>query len=347
MARRFLAAITLTILASCATADAPRQVAARFPARLPDLTTFALIETDAGRSPPRRLTVAQAADVLASFDVIFIGEAHRHPGSHLAEMELFRAIHERAPALSLSMEQFERDVQPVVNDYLAGKIGEVAFMRKARAWGNYETTYRPLVEYAKENHLPVIAANAPEKVVRCVGLEGLSFLGRMKAEQRGWVAASVHASDGPYRDKFMGFATGDAAHGGDPNRKDDKNPSEIARRAFEAQVTRDDTMAESIYKHLMENPGRKVVHITGSFHSDGFLGTVERLQARDPKLRIAVVSPTDTDGAVSLALKPSEASQGTIILVIRALPDAYANEAELKAAIKNEVKARDDLKCEL
>jgi uncharacterized iron-regulated protein len=307
-----------------------------------------LIETDAGRMSPRRISVAEAADVLATYDVIFIGEEHTHPASHLAEMDLFRAIYERAPNLSLSMEQFERDVQPVVDDYLAGKVGEATLISKGRAWGNYDTSYRPLVEFAKNHHLPVVAANAPEKAVRCIGLEGLAFLGRMKPEQRGWVAASVHETDGAYRKKFMGFAMGDAGHGGDPDKKGDKDPSEAARRAFEAQVARDDTMAESISRHLMANPGRKVVHLTGSFHSDGFLGTVERLQERDPKLRIAVVTPTDTkDGTISLALKPGTAAAGTIVLVIRPLPDDYVTEDEMKAAIAREVKARKDSKCEL
>ncbi|MGZ6176352.1 MAG: ChaN family lipoprotein [Candidatus Binataceae bacterium] len=339
-------AVCLALLASCATTPAPPP-AERFPATLPDLTSYALIETDAGMGPPRRISLDRAADILATYDVIFVGEAHTNPGNHLAEMELFRALYRRAPALTLSMEQFERDVQPVVDDYLAGKIGEASLITKGRAWGNYDTSYRPLVEFAKEHHLPVIAANAPEKAVRCIGLDGLAFLGRMKPEQRAWVAASVHASDGRYRDKFMGFAMGDAAHGGDPDKKGDKTPSDAARRAFEAQVTRDDTMAESIYRHLMANPGRKVMHLNGSFHSDGFLGTVERLQARDPRLKIAVVSPTDTKGEVLLALKPSEAAAGTIVLVIRSLPEDYATEAEMKAAIARQVSARKESKCEL
>src|SRR5438105_14059190 len=112
---------------------------------LPDLFSFDLMRSEPGKSPVY-LTVAQAADELKNYDVIFVGEWHDHEGNHLAEMALFREIDARGPQLALSMEQFERDVQPVLDDYMAGRIGEEALQQKGRAWGNYAESYRPLVE---------------------------------------------------------------------------------------------------------------------------------------------------------------------------------------------------------
>ena len=332
-------------LGGCATQPGPS-----LQTRLPDLTSFMLVRTDAGAHAPQAMSVDQAADVLATYDVVFIGESHRHPGNHLAEMELFRAIHARAPMLSLAMEQFERDVQPVVDDYLAGKIGETPFMEKSRAWNNYTTSYRPLIEYAKEHKLPVIAANAPEDVVRCVGKEGEAFFARMKPEQRGWAAAELHTQDGPYKDKFMGFVSHDAGHGGDSDKdkpKEKKPPSESAIRSFAAQVTRDDTMAESIARHVQNNPGRKVVQINGSFHSDSFLGTVERLQLRMPQLKIAVVSPAQPENPARPQVADEDAKAGTFVLLLRGLPESYANDDEMKAAIAKQVETRAKTKCEM
>ena len=332
-------------LGGCATQPRPS-----LQTRLPDLTSFVLMRTDAGAHAPQAMSVDQTAGVLVTYDVIFIGESHRHPGNHLAEMELFRAIHARAPALSLTMEQFERDVQPVVDDYLAGKIGEAPFMEKSRAWNNYTTSYRPLIEYAKEHKLPVIAANAPEDVVRCVGKEGEAFFARMKPEQRGWAAAELHTQDGPYKDKFMGFVSHDAGHGGDSDKdkpKEKKPPSESAIRSFAAQVTRDDTMAESIARHMQNNPGRKVVQINGSFHSDSFLGTVERLKMRMPQLKIAVVSPAQPEDPARPQVSDDDAKAGTFVLLLRGLPESYANDDEMKAAIAKQVETRAKTKCEM
>src|SRR5262249_38305219 len=190
-------------------AGAAAIAASNEPLPLPDLASYALVRADTGAN----LSVDEAADMLKDYDVVFLGELHDHAANHLEEMALFRALHARAPALALSMEQFERDVQGVLDDYLSGKIGEDALRRKGRAWSNYAEAYRPLVEYAKGHALPVIAANAPGKVVLCVGAEGPEFLARMKPEQRSWAAAELHLGDGPYKDKFLKFLAEDPLHG--------------------------------------------------------------------------------------------------------------------------------------
>ena len=69
-------------------------------------------------------TLEQVADDLSRYDVVFFGEFHGHSGIHLAQMRLFRALQERNADMTLSLEQFERDTQPLVDQYLANEIGE-------------------------------------------------------------------------------------------------------------------------------------------------------------------------------------------------------------------------------
>ena len=330
-----------TGLGACATSPATTADS------LKDLTDYALVYTDGGKATPKSVSISEAADVLKTFDVIFVGEEHRHPGNHLAQMALFRAIQERVPNMSLSMEQFERDVQGVVDNFMAGKIGEQVLRTKGRAWDNYPVSYRPLVEYAKERGLSVIAAEAPGSVIRCVGEKGAAFLATMKPEQREWAAAQLNLNEGAYKDKYMRFAAGDGSHGEDADKDKPKGPSAAAVRSFEAQVTRDDTMAESIYLHLQKNPGRKVMHINGSFHSESFLGTAERVQMRDPKLNKAVVNHKQVKKSGKLEVSTADAKTGTFVLLIGATPKSYASMDEMKAAISEEMKFRSANKCEL
>src|ERR1041384_8308149 len=105
------------ILGAAATAERPMAEAL-----LPDFNSFAMMR--AGQDGFEAISLEQVADTLKDYDVIFVGELHDHIANHLAEMALLRAIHQRAPQLALSMEQFERDRQTVLDAYLASKIGE-------------------------------------------------------------------------------------------------------------------------------------------------------------------------------------------------------------------------------
>ena len=326
MRRALIAASLLAVVTTSVVLAREGRANAALPV-LPALTSYAFVRPSAG-SAPVVLTLDQAADALRDYDVILLGEWHDHAGNHLAEMALLRALHQRQPRLALSMEMFERDVQPVLDDYLAGHIGEDTLREKGRAWSNYAESDRPLVEYAKENRLAVIAANAPASVIRCVGQQGAEFLSRMPADKRSWAAAELHLEDGPYKDKFMHFLAEDGDHGQGPVFDASGAPTAGSLRSFAAQVTRDDTMAESIFQHIGKNPGTKVVHVTGAFHVEGFLGTAERLKVRAPALRIAIVIPSEPDDKELT----KAAATGSVTVLLHPLPKDYVSEDERKAA---------------
>lgn len=70
------------------------------------------------------MTLAQLTTALKDADIVLVGEWHGHPGAHLMQARLFSALYQQNPDMALSMEQFTRDKQHVVNQYLAGEIGE-------------------------------------------------------------------------------------------------------------------------------------------------------------------------------------------------------------------------------
>jgi uncharacterized iron-regulated protein len=303
--------------------DALREANGRYVLNRPllDFYDTALVLTRAGESAPRPVTVAEAAETLAGFDVVFYGESHDHAGVHLEQMKLLRELYRRDPRWVLSLEQFERDVQAVVDDYLAGRIGEATLIGKGRAWNNYTTSYRPLVVFAKEHHLPVVAAEAPGWAISCVAQWGPDILGQFTPLERTWVAADLHVMPGAYRDKFLKFLGTSPAHGG--GAASTPEAAANAQRSFSAQALRDDTMAESIAGALQRHPGHKVLHVTGSFHSSEFLGTVERLRLRDPTLKIAVIDPVAVENPGAPDFAADTVSGGTVLQLIYPIPEDY------------------------
>jgi len=309
---------------------------------LQDLYDGVFVLTDNGGVPPRVVTLAQLTNVLATYDVVFYGEIHSHPGVHLAEMELFSALFQRDPRWILSLEQFERDTQGVVNDYLADRIGENTLMDRGHAWKNYLTSYRPLLQFAKVHHLPVVAAEAPGWAVSCVGQWGPGILATFTPTERAWVAADLDVRPGPYRDKFMQFLGGSPSHGGGVTSPE---AQQRAERSFAAQVTRDDTMAESIARALSDHPAYKVLHLTGTFHAEGFLGTVERLKLLNPALKIAVIDAVQVDNPTAPSFTPDEVRDGTALQLIYPAPEAFVDGEDTSAFMAKMKQERNASRC--
>lgn len=293
------------------------------------------IQTKDQASPHNIETVA---DILTDYDVIFFGELHEHPGVHLAQMHLFEALHNRNKNITLSLEQFERDTQNYVDDFLIGDIGEQYLISKTKAWKNYTTSYRPLVQFAQNNHLSVIAANAPKAAVICVGRKGLDYLDTLSTQDRNNVAKDIDISDGEYRKKFMAFMSKNSSHGSTHGKKSNVKLIELMKqRSYSAQVLRDETMAESIANHISKNPKQQVLHLNGQFHSSRYLGTVERLKRRMPQLKIAVIETVESD---EKALTKEDLDKGDFILRVKPTAESFVNPENKKAWSKEILKKR-------
>lgn len=308
-----------------------------------DFYDTAFVLTQGSGGTPRIVTPAQLAAALASYDVVIYGESHGHPGVHVQQMKLLRALYAHDPRRMVSFEQFERDVQNVVDDYLAGRIGEATLVDKGRAWNNYAASYRPLLLFAGVHHLPVIAAEAPGWAVSCVGQWGPGILDRFTPAERATVARQVHVQPGAYRDKYLRFLGASPTHGGGPA----ETPEAVAKaaRSFAAQATRDDTMAESISEALHAHPGYKLLHLTGSFHAEDFLGTVERLRLRDPGLRIAVIDPVEVEDPRRPAFAAAELRGGTALQLIYPSPPSLVEGEDPGSMMARMTHDRDLSRC--
>jgi uncharacterized iron-regulated protein len=225
------------------------------------------------------LSLSTLPNEIIKADVILVGEWHTHAAIHRFQTDLFKELSATNPKLALSMEQFSRNKQTVVDDYLSGKIGEQTLMSDANAWPNYESDYRPLVEIAKAEGRDVIAANAPKQIVKCIGQQGISYVDKLDIDEKSWLAKNIDLSDSPYKSKFLA-----SMHHGD---------EEQTQKQFAAQMTWDATMAESIVNYLALHPKAQVMHIAGKFHIENGLGTAAQILELNPKLNVVVISPIE------------------------------------------------------
>jgi uncharacterized iron-regulated protein len=210
---------------------------------------------------------------MGNADVLFFGEEHNDSTSHYLEYVLFKKLSQKYPQkVALSMEMFETDCQNVLDEYLDGFIREKNFINEARAWHNYKD-YRPLIEWAKANHIPVVAANAPARYVNMTNRLGLSSLGQLNAISRSYLPPlPIDTASGEYYEKFITIMGGHASMGG--------------MQMFQAQNLWDATMGWSIARFAKKHKDYKLFQINGSFHSEEKLGAAAQLKKYAPKLRV-------------------------------------------------------------
>ncbi len=277
------------------------------------LSTQRVVASATGQTIP----FAAMADAAAKSDVVFFGEQHDDDETHRAELALLAAIGERRGKVVLSLEMFERDVQPLLDAYLAGRLSEADFRTQSRPWPNYEADYRPLVELAKAKGWPVVAANIPRRLASGVSRRGLPSVDSLVASDRAFVARDLQCPKDKYYDNFVAVMGG--GHGAPAAGQAGARP--MTDLFYEAQCVKDETMAESIVA-ARERAGTSaiVVHFNGAFHSDFGLGTASRVGRRLPAVKLVVVSAVPTpDPAKAKAAEFLDRGQ-YIILALRTKP---------------------------
>lgn len=237
-------------------------------------------------------TLEEIAAQLDGVSVLCLGEKHDDPAAHEVEAELLRLAVARYVTgankrpLALSLEMFERDVQIVVDEYLAGLISERHFLSSSRPWNNYQTDYKPLIELAKTNKLPVLAANAPGRYVNMVSRLGRDSLNQLAPQAKGWLPKlPFPASSKPYGDKFNALMGG-----GVPTAAMPGAATHASSGLLDAQTLRDAAMAEAIALYLKKEDKSFILQVNGSFHSEERLGVPEQLQLYRPKTKTLVIT---------------------------------------------------------
>lgn len=212
-------------------------------------------------------------------DIVLFGELHNNSISHWLQLELTMALHaHKDENLVLGMEMFEADNQLIIDEYFAGQITERNFRAEARLWRNYDTDIRPLVEFARENDLQLIATNIPRRYASLVNREGFEGLENLSPQALSYVAPLPVA----YDPELPGYkAMLEMAH----------LPGHVNENFPKAQAIKDATMAHFILKNF--ESGNLFIHYHGAYHSNNYEGIVWYLNRAQPDLQLTTISTVE------------------------------------------------------
>jgi len=225
-------------------------------------------------------------DLTAKGSVVLLGESHTDVDHHRWQLQTLAALHGRGGNVVVGFESFPRRLQGVLDDWVAGKLSDDAFLKASewrQVWGFDPGLYMPMFQFARLNRIPMVAMNVDRTLVSRVGKEGWDAV---PASEREGLSNPAPASEAYRRELAKVYAMKKLMPPGVdpaniPKGTPMPEPDEAAlaeamkepefKRFVEAQQTWDRAMAEALANAKRKYPDATVVGILGAGHvEDGF-----------------------------------------------------------------------------
>ena len=272
--------LTLLVLCLLASAFRPRLDGPRLDG--PDKPAYQLYTPKLKATTYAKL-LRQATDA----DIVLFGELHNNPICHWLELQLTKDLQAAKKGnLILGAEMFETDNQTALSDYVQGRSTDKELATQARLWPNFDTDYKPIADFAREQHLPFVATNVPRRYARLVSRQGLAALDTVSVEAKRQMAPLPLTVDLtlPGYKAMMDMMGGSGSSTGKSDSHATANPHgttpDLTANFARAQAIKDATMAHFILQNL--KPNQTMLHFNGDYHSRNFEGIVWYLRQQRP-----------------------------------------------------------------
>ena len=192
---------------------------------------------------------------------------------HKVQLQVIKRLHEKGHTFAIGMEMFQKPFQTIINQYLDGTISERTFLKNTeyfKRWKFDYNYYREIIDYAKANHIPVVALNIGNEIIRKVATEGLDGLTETEKTQ---IPNDMDMSDRGYREMLR-----------DVYQQHPHQQSTGFGNFYQSQILWDETMAHAAHDFLKENEGYQFVVLAGVGHimyGSGIPNRLKRLNGKD------------------------------------------------------------------
>jgi uncharacterized iron-regulated protein len=186
---------------------------------------------------------------LAARNIIYVGEEHRNRWHIDAALKILDALTEKGLKPAVALEMFGWDGQDALTRYLSSDpISRDQFLKDSHweeSWGGPFEDYEPLITYAQEHRLAVLALNPPRALVRLVAKQGLWHAKKDERMAQWGMRDEALSDDAGYRSVVL-----------DQLRRCHADLADEAyRRMYDASLFRDEGMARIIAEQVLRAGG--------------------------------------------------------------------------------------------
>ncbi|MEO0847931.1 MAG: ChaN family lipoprotein [Cyanobacteria bacterium J06629_2] len=200
-------------------------------------------------------------------NAIYLGENHDSAAIHQQQLEIITQLQEKLDrnssdfqGIAIAWEMFQRPFQPILDRYLSGTISESQLQLQTEyddRWGFDWEFYAPILRFAQEQQIPLIALNTPAEITQKVAESGIESL---KGSDYRYIPplAEIKLDNAEYRQRLNNIYQQHVEEG--------QGNSTDAANFFAAQVLWDETMAEAIAQRHLAYPQEQIVVLVGKAH---------------------------------------------------------------------------------
>jgi uncharacterized iron-regulated protein len=237
---------------------------------------------------------------LKTAKVVLFGEFHDNPISHWLEFELaVDLFNEKRKNFLMGAEMFEADNQLIINEYFKNQISAKSFQQEVRLWPNYNTDYKPLIEFSKDQKIPFIATNVPRRYASMVYKKGMESLYSIDSNARAFIAPIPFEVDTTLS-QYQSLMHSMGGHGG--------------INFVYAQAIKDATMAHFIVQNLDNNS--LFLHFNGAYHSDYKQGIAHYLKKSITSSKIKTITTVTQENVSELDAENKKKADYIIVVPI-------------------------------
>ncbi len=222
--------------------------------------------------------------------VLLVGETHTRYDHHLVQLEVLKHLYLSKQRVALGVEWFQQPFQKHLDDYIAGKITETEMLHRTeyfQRWGYDYRLYRPIIQYAREKQIPIIALNASQELISALGKGGFE---QLPAELQSQLPDSYDFTDRDYVERLRDIFK---LHPG---------KSRKFANFLVTQLTWDESMATRTVDYLQQHPDLTMLVLAGSGHIRFGSGIPNRIKRRLDSKQFSILVNDD-----SLSLSPDMA----------------------------------------
>jgi uncharacterized iron-regulated protein len=278
-------------------------------------------------------TLASMIEKLTDKKIVYVGESHDNFAHHHVQLEILRGLYKQTGKIAIGMEMFQRPFQKVLDDYTSGAIDERTFLKRSeyfKRWDVDYNLYKPILDFARAQRLPVVALNVRREIVDKVGRTGIDSL---SAEEKREVPDKLDLSDEEYRSRLKQVFE---RHQGAEKKNFDF--------FHQAQVLWDESMAESADRFLQSRPDYRMIVLAGGGHLQHGSGIPSRVFRRNGLSYAVVLNDAEIEKGIADYVVFPAPVRGTLAPKLMVGVEEQDNKVRITGFSKDSVSEKAGLK---